>query len=502
MPTVCRAIFKDSGDASKGEKDQTQYPIEVLEPKEEFVVDAGHTLTVRVSPPSPVPLCLLIAMFGDLFDNEGLAASASTSLSLVAPKDPGTYTLRVWGFDATRRFFSADRTIHVKLPAGVESIEVQLSDSLAITLGSVEDYRFELGRPLLPVVLPRLLPHIRLLEVQDWPHPVQDKYYESRRFRVPFVWRGDEYLFRNFNNITVRARLAKVDPQSFYLVSKLTRSEMAKRDESGKLMDPGRTFHTLVYVTTGSNVKVGTILESVEGNSYNGMPLMFDIQSYGQKVLLVYASQSGIFQSLGEVTEDQINFGRGKLIHKLAGEVQDLQLSTSARKAHLLWSETGKRGGESKLYYMNAENPEQRWSAPRVISETANYGTGNMVIGNRQIYLAWSDHRYQKYKWGGPINAHKLFMMKSEDEGNSFSSPKLIGSRRDEKDKVFTVYLTLSGNNPVVLWLDDWGYRAKQVWRHGVLSGDIRSFQRLDDVPLERLEAAYANRLRQIYGAK
>ena len=368
---------------------------------------------------------------------------------------------------------------------------------------NLNECKFEQSHPLISVVPAWVVPHMSLLKEEYWPKGVS-LYLRTKRKEEKAIREGtwystwsrpgslktlNQYLFET-NRTTLNSHLVQFENWSYYFVS----------HNAG-----GSQVHWLGFINTQGK-PVETIISDSIWVGKNHLPLMFDVKAFQGKIYLVYAAVDGLFQLIGIPKGNTIKFNSPKRIRLFirSTEVYYLQLACTDTKLHLFWSEERSSilGKKNKLYYSQKKKSKDEWKTRNALSKTLNRGECNVATHGKDIFIAWSDSRFENAHFNliqyWYSNISKALIIKSSNEGKSFSRATVINKVDDEDDLAFHIYLGLMDSKPIVFWVNTTTYNLTGDHKYAILSNDIKHMISSSTVTWKKLEQAYMKRMNSI----
>ena len=181
-----------------------------------------------------------------------------------------------------------------------------------------------------------------------------------------------------------------------------------------------------------------------------------------------------------------------------------MQLASTDSRLHLFWSEESSSllGKKNRLYYSQKKKSKDKWRIRKALSKTLNRGKGVAATRGKEIFVAWSDNRFKNANFNllhfWYSNRSKALIIKSSNEGRSFSRATVINKIDDEDDLASQVYLSLMDDKPIIFWIDTFSYSLTDDRKYALLSNDIKHIISSGTVTWKKLEQGYIKRMNSI----
>lgn len=303
-----------------------------------------------------------------------------------------------------------------------------------------------------------------------------DRDTRSYRQRVPH---DDEFIIsEHLNRITSQSHRVEWEGHTFYLFSKSI--DTRPNDFSGvqfeqdEYEDPTRYHKVYAIDENGRGVahfktnKVQPVFVT-DGvpKSLPAQPLQFDVIKTKEGPWIIYRDKDGIYArpfvfNGGNRTGQNAELSRGagtfsfwgeKRIAKADkpyGKFQFLSRVDDSGFIHILWTDSRDRKDLWYCRYHKVENVV--CETPKRLSRTASRHPVNLILYDNNVYITWIDERFRQGFWN-PKNFAKLFVVKSEDRGDSFGQPISIHPPRDaDEHAAYSVTMPAHEGGLYIFW--------------------------------------------------
>ena len=164
----------------------------------------------------------------------------------------------------------------------------------------------------------------------------------------------------------------------------------------------------------------------------------------------------------------------------------------------MVWSEGPYHKSDGyRLFYRRADR-NGRWERPRVLTESANRGTANLLVDGEDVFVAWTDHRFREWAWDGVENTHKIFVQRIGGHDGRFGRPVLLSDPDDRADKARRLFLAATRDELVVYWTGRTS--GGRPWQRAAIDRALTTLTPLDTLTHRALMEDYAARMRWLDG--
>ena len=236
--------------------------------------------------------------------------------------------------------------------------------------------------------------------------------------------------------------------------------------------------HSLYWLEVGAGKPTTPFVEE-SGPSMGRENLGFGVEPVPEGFLVIYPNGTRVVQVRASLAEEGLVFSPRRTIFAGASPVMNLQLTRTDDRLHLIWT-THQSTYRCSLYHFSAVTGDLEWSEPHLLTRTTSFGNACMAASDRDVYVAWCDSRYSKWRWDRTINAGKVFLAASRDGGKTFSTPVSLHEGADRGDNAEAVDIVVGrGGLAVFMRLDARGPDLRSfVWDRAAVDFDLQRVAR------------------------
>ena len=359
--------------------------------------------------------------------------------------------------------------------------------------------RFESSRPWRSAVRGPWIGLSDLIPIDAWPKEVRTQYHASQQIRA----RGGAPQAA----IASTRRLQFGGPRGRSLRSiwcggraLLFHSARLKEKRTGiSGLGPTRRFFDLAVIDVDDATDQGRempLLEIVEGPLTDWLP--FAVAAIDTQLRLVYITNSTITERRGRVTAAGLELDEPTVLGPFRERAGDLFLLATSDAFHMVWSAGSYHENHGyRLFYQRADR-DGGWERPILLTESANRRTANLLVDGEDVFVAWSDHRFQEWAWDGPENMYKIFVQRISGHDRRLGRPVLMSDPDDRSDWADRLFLAATQDELVIYWSGR--NSSGQPWHRAAIDRSLTTLTPLDPLDHRTLMEDYVARLRWLDG--